>query len=179
MVAMGSRWRCRLGASETRAGRSRSSGWGRCRTPGSATDGQRRWASASEKETHAARARCPPRAVGATVPRSSGCVTTPSAADRPSSRPCKHASDRGASRDWRKTNYCAVCRKSMDVNLDANDNRRESGAHAIFLYWRRDPQFSNCLQRRPVQGKMACLDHIRPPFTLQNFQCSIETIFAF
>jgi len=27
--------------------------------------------------------------------------------------------------------------------------------------------------------KWRVLDHIRPPFTLQNFQCSIETIFAF
>ena len=27
--------------------------------------------------------------------------------------------------------------------------------------------------------KRCVLDHIRPPFTLQNFQCSIETIFAF
>jgi len=35
-------------------------------------------------------------------------------------------------------------------------HRRESGAHAIFLYWRREPQFSNCLQRPPVQGKKAC-----------------------
>ena len=35
-------------------------------------------------------------------------------------------------------------------------HRRESGAHGIFLYLRRDPQFSNCLQRPPVQGKKAC-----------------------
>ena len=27
--------------------------------------------------------------------------------------------------------------------------------------------------------KWRVLDHIRPPFTLQKFQCSIETIFAF
>jgi len=27
--------------------------------------------------------------------------------------------------------------------------------------------------------KRRVLDDIRPPFTLQNFQCSIETIFAF
>jgi len=27
--------------------------------------------------------------------------------------------------------------------------------------------------------KRRVLAHIRPPFTLQNFQCSIETIFAF
>jgi len=29
-------------------------------------------------------------------------------------------------------------------------------AHAIFLYWRRDPQISNCLQRHPVQSEKAC-----------------------
>ena len=42
-------------------------------------------------------------------------------------------------------------------------HRRESGARAVFLYWRRDLQFSNCLQRPPVQGKKACTRQYSTP----------------
>jgi len=49
------------------------------------------------------------------------------------------------------------------------DDRRESGAHAIFLYWRRDPQFSNCLQRPPVQGKKACTRPYSTPLHTAKF----------
>jgi len=47
-------------------------------------------------------------------------------------------------------------RTAFDGTFCHADDRRESGAHAIFLYWRRDQQFSNCLQSPPVQGKKAC-----------------------
>ena len=49
------------------------------------------------------------------------------------------------------------------------DHRRESGAHAIFLYWRRDRQFSNCLQRPPVQGKKACTRPYSTPLHTAKF----------
>jgi len=46
------------------------------------------------------------------------------------------------------------------------------GAYAIFLYWRRDPQLSNCLQRPPVQGKKACT---RPNSTpLHTAKCPMQ-----
>jgi len=44
-----------------------------------------------------------------------------------------------------------------------------SGAHDIFLYWRRDQQFSNCLQRRPVQGKKACTRPYSTPLHTAKF----------
>jgi len=36
-------------------------------------------------------------------------------------------------------------------------DRLQSGAHADLLYWRRYPQFSNCLRTPSVQEEMACM----------------------
>ena len=52
---------------------------------------------------------------------------------------------------------------------DGDEHRRESGAHAIFLYWRRDPQFSNCLQSPSVQGKKACTRPYSTPLHTAKF----------
>jgi len=39
--------------------------------------------------------------------------------------------------------------------------------------------FQNASKGRQFRVKRRVLDHIRPPFTLQSFQCNIETISAF
>jgi len=65
--------------------------------------------------------------------------------------------------------WSATATSSLKLVHCANRDRRESGAHAIFLYWRRDPQFSNCLQRPPVQSKKACTRSYSLPLHTANF----------
>jgi len=57
------------------------------------------------------------------------------------------------------TQNCAVFGTVQYLNytgFSERPDRRESGAHAVFLYWGRDRQISNCLRTPPVQDEMAC-----------------------
>ena len=67
-----------------------------------------------------------------------------------------------------------ICQNWEDSNRSGDttctmDDRRESGAHAIFMYWHRDPQYLSCLRRLPVQGKRACTRPYSTPFHTAKF----------
>jgi len=64
-----------------------------------------------------------------------------------------------------------IGQKWEDSNIitAGSQHRRESGAHALFLYWSGDPQFSNCLQRPPIQGKKACTRQYSTPLHTAKF----------
>jgi len=50
---------------------------------------------------------------------------------------------------------CRSLRERMTARVKGG-HRLQRGAYADLLYWRRYPQFSNCLRTRPVQAEMAC-----------------------
>ena len=58
-------------------------------------------------------------------------------------------------------------------------HRREVGRMLIFCTGAVTHNFQIAFERLQYRVKWHVLDHIRPPATLQNFQYSIETIFAF
>jgi len=58
----------------------------------------------------------------------------------------------------KKEGYLGVCQATERV--DSTGER---------LYWRRDPQLSNCLQRPPVQDKKACTRPYSTPLHTANF----------
>jgi len=73
----------------------------------------------------------------------------------------------------------AKSQRGSQYVVQFRDDRREVGYMLYFCTGAGTHNFQIASQGLQYRVKKRVLDHIRPRFTLQNFQCSIDMIFAF